>query len=79
MDAIAAGNVAVVTGAAGGIGLAVAGRLAGAGMRVCLADSDPSVVQAAASLGDGAAGFVVDVADRAAVERLAREVEAPRH
>ncbi|WP_458094827.1 SDR family NAD(P)-dependent oxidoreductase [Roseomonas sp. WA12] len=74
MDAIAVGNVAVVTGAAGGIGLAIAERLAGAGMRVVLADSSASVMQAAQSLGDRAAGFVVDVADRAAVERFACEV-----
>ena len=76
MDAIAEGNVAVVTGAAGGIGLAVAERLAGAGMRVCLVDSNPSVEQAAASLGNEAAGFVVDVADRAMMEHLAGEVKA---
>ena len=36
--AIAAGNVAVITGGASGIGLAAAKRFAGLGMKVCLAD-----------------------------------------
>ncbi len=36
--ALTEGRVAVVTGAASGIGLAVAKRFAAMGMRVCLAD-----------------------------------------
>ncbi len=36
--ALAAGRVAVITGAASGIGLAAALRLAGMGMKICLAD-----------------------------------------
>lgn len=73
MDAMAVGNVAVVTGAAGGIGLAAARRFANMGMTVCLVDRAPAVADAAAGIA-GAAGFVVDVADRAAVEALAEEV-----
>jgi NAD(P)-dependent dehydrogenase (short-subunit alcohol dehydrogenase family) len=38
MNALASGNLAVVTGAASGIGLACARRLSQRGMRVCLAD-----------------------------------------
>jgi NAD(P)-dependent dehydrogenase (short-subunit alcohol dehydrogenase family) len=74
MDAIALGNVAVITGAASGIGLAAAKRFAAAGMRVCLVDKSESVVTAAADFSGGAAAFTVDVSDRVAVEKLAREI-----
>jgi NAD(P)-dependent dehydrogenase (short-subunit alcohol dehydrogenase family) len=74
MKAISPGNVAVVTGAASGIGLATAKRLALAGMRVCLVDRTDSVTNAAAEVGALATPFVVDVADRAAVERMAESV-----
>jgi NAD(P)-dependent dehydrogenase (short-subunit alcohol dehydrogenase family) len=76
MEAISAGNVAVVTGAASGIGLAAATRLAVRGMRVCLVDRSSDVAAAAAALGAQAEGFVVDVADRAAVETLAADISA---
>ncbi len=74
MDALATGNLAVVTGAAGGIGLAVAERLVGRGMRVCLVDRTESVTERAAALGELATGFVTDVSDRAAVDTLAAEI-----
>jgi NAD(P)-dependent dehydrogenase (short-subunit alcohol dehydrogenase family) len=74
MDALAKGSTAVITGAAGGIGLAVATRLIGQGMRVVMADRAPAVMERAEALGDQAKGFVLDVSDRAAVEALAREV-----
>jgi NAD(P)-dependent dehydrogenase (short-subunit alcohol dehydrogenase family) len=74
MKAISPGNLAVVTGAASGIGLATAKRLARAGMRVCLVDRSDSVADAAVELGAMATPFVVDVADRAAVGRLSEEV-----
>ncbi|WP_213979462.1 SDR family NAD(P)-dependent oxidoreductase [Sphingomonas sp. dw_22] len=76
MDAIAPGHVAVVTGAARGIGLAAARRFAAEGMRVCLVDKAPAVAEAAAAIGPEAASFLVDVSDRAAVESLAGEVRA---
>ncbi|MBA4013613.1 MAG: short-chain dehydrogenase [Phenylobacterium sp.] len=73
--AIAPGNVAVVTGAANGIGAAAARRLAGAGMRVCLADADGARLDAVqAELGEAAIAVTLDVSDAAAVEALAREV-----
>lgn len=74
-EVIAPSNVAVVTGAASGIGLAAARRFADAGMRVCLVDVDPAVRDLAGRL-DGALGFVVDVSDRAAVQALAQTVRA---
>jgi NAD(P)-dependent dehydrogenase (short-subunit alcohol dehydrogenase family) len=72
------GRVAVVTGAASGIGLGVAQRLAGAGHAVALLDRDgPGAEAGAAELSAGgarAAAFEVDVADRAALERVFSEV-----
>ena len=74
MKAISPDNLAVVTGAASGIGLAMTKRLALAGMRICLVDWAETVSHAAAEVGALATPFIVDVADRAAVERLAEEV-----
>jgi NAD(P)-dependent dehydrogenase (short-subunit alcohol dehydrogenase family) len=75
MKAISPGNLAVITGAAGGIGLTMAKRVARAGMRVCMVDRAESVSEVAADLGALATPFLVDVADRAAVNRLAQDVQ----
>jgi NAD(P)-dependent dehydrogenase (short-subunit alcohol dehydrogenase family) len=68
------GRVAVVTGAASGIGLGLAERFAAEGMRVVLADvEEPALAKAAAELtGTGASVLpvVTDVSDRAAVDAL---------
>jgi len=74
--AIAAGKVAVVTGAASGIGRATAVRLAELGMNVCLVDREAPALEAAAAAlpGAGHAAFALDVNDRAAVEALAAQV-----
>jgi NAD(P)-dependent dehydrogenase (short-subunit alcohol dehydrogenase family) len=68
------GRVAVVTGAASGIGQGLAGRFAAEGMRVVMADvEEPALSKAAAGLaGTGASVLpvVTDVSDRAAVEAL---------
>jgi NAD(P)-dependent dehydrogenase (short-subunit alcohol dehydrogenase family) len=69
--AIAPGRVAIVTGAASGIGLAVAKRLAAEGLRVCLADRDGERLRSAVPEIDGEVfGHVTDVADFASVQGL---------
>ncbi len=67
-----AGKVAVVTGAASGIGSAMATAFAQRGMRVAVADRDHDrAVEVAASLaGDTAIAVSVDVADPASVDAL---------
>jgi NAD(P)-dependent dehydrogenase (short-subunit alcohol dehydrogenase family) len=69
-----AGKVAVVTGGASGIGLAMARRFGAEGMRVVLADiEEPALFGAVGELaGEGLAvvGVLTDVADHAAVQNL---------
>ncbi|MEQ8660673.1 MAG: SDR family NAD(P)-dependent oxidoreductase, partial [Gammaproteobacteria bacterium] len=69
------GKVAVITGGASGIGLAVARALGAAGARLVLADIEqPALDNAVAALGDtgtAAIGVVTDVASRDAVDNLA--------
>lgn len=68
------GQVAVVTGGAQGIGLAVARRLAAAGARCLIWDMDGALAaQAAADLGAGAAGRALDVTDPDAVAAAAAD------
>lgn len=66
------GSVAVVTGAASGIGKAIAEKLREAGARaVVVSDIDgDGADQVAASLGDGAMAVRTDVADEASVQEL---------
>lgn len=67
-----AGQVAVVTGGAQGIGLAVARELHRGGAQVCLWDMDAGLAAASAeALGAGAEGAAVDVTDAGAVAALA--------
>ena len=72
------GRVAVVTGAASGIGFALAERAAREGMKVVLCDIEDVALQAAAaklrSGGYPAQPRKLDVTDAAAVEALASEV-----
>jgi 2-hydroxycyclohexanecarboxyl-CoA dehydrogenase len=72
------GRVAVVTGAASGIGLGVANRLAADGAAVALLDRDGAgVTKAAEALtgqGHTAVGHEADVADRSALERVFADV-----
>ena len=71
-----AGQVAVVTGGAQGIGLAVAQALAKAGAKIALWDADgPLAGKAAGELGSDAAGFAVDVTDEAAIAAALTDTE----
>lgn len=72
---IAPGNVAVITGGASGIGLAVAEALIGAGMRVVLADIDAPKLRAVegrlTEAGASVATMVCDTTAEADVDALA--------
>jgi NAD(P)-dependent dehydrogenase (short-subunit alcohol dehydrogenase family) len=76
------GKVAVLTGAATGIGRALASRLADEGATLCLADINVDALEETArtlkSRGAQVSTHVVNVADGARVETFAREV-AERH
>lgn len=70
-----AGKVAVVTGAASGLGLAMARRFASEGASVVLADVDEGALAVAVKLVAGPAGAMAvptDVSDPGAVDELAR-------
>jgi len=70
------GQVAVVTGAASGIGLGIAKAMAGRGLSVVLADvEEGALAQAAKVVGDRGVptlGVTTDVSDAAQVDELAR-------
>lgn len=70
------GRVAIVTGAAQGLGASIARTLAAAGAQVVLADANADVLQLAQRLSDGGTGslgVVADVSVEAHWERLLRE------
>lgn len=73
-----AGQVALVTGASRGIGLAIASELAAAGARVVVLDLAEEEAQAAAAglPGSGHTGYLCDVTDSTALEAVVEAVEA---
>jgi NAD(P)-dependent dehydrogenase (short-subunit alcohol dehydrogenase family) len=79
VDLQIAGEVAVVAGAARGIGRAVAEAFAAEGVHVALLDRDPAVTATAAEVarrGVRTLPLALDVTDLPAVERAAAEVNA---
>lgn len=68
------GEVAFVTGAAGGMGFETARAFAACGARVVLADRDADGVRRAAAEIPGARGVALDVADEEQVARVVDEV-----
>jgi NAD(P)-dependent dehydrogenase (short-subunit alcohol dehydrogenase family) len=75
--ALAANRVAVVTGAASGIGLAASAKFAALGMKVCMADANSDAletaaakVRATAAKPDDVRSFTVDVSNLEDVQRL---------
>ena len=71
------GKTAIVTGAARGIGRAIAARLIESGARVWLWDIDlAEATQAASELGDGAQPLQVNVTDTKSIENAVQTVTA---
>lgn len=69
---IGPGRVAVVTGAASGIGLALCGRFAGEGMRIVMADiEEPALTEAAAGLASTGAEVLAVRTDVSRFEEVA--------
>jgi NAD(P)-dependent dehydrogenase (short-subunit alcohol dehydrogenase family) len=74
---VAAMRSAVVTGAGGGLGGAIAAELAGRGFTVWVTDVDTAAAErAAAEIGGGARGAALDVRDEAACRALVAAVIA---
>ena len=77
MSGFGNGQVALVTGAAGSMGLATASMLAAEGYRVAMADLPGAKLDAAATgIGAHARGFGFDVSDPAAAEAAFHKIES---
>lgn len=72
-----AGRVAIVTGAASGMGRATALLLAREGAKVAVTDLDPAACKAVgAEAGDGAHAFALDVSDGEAIKHVVADIAA---
>ena len=67
-------KVAIVTGAAKGIGFATAKRFAQEGAKVMIADVNSDAVKAAMDLIPGSEAYVVNVTDRASIEAAVDQI-----
>ncbi|MFO0992074.1 MAG: L-iditol 2-dehydrogenase [Hyphomicrobiales bacterium] len=69
------GKVAVVTGGARGIGLAIARGLAAEGARICIADIDKAAPEAASALGRDCFSCRLDVTRLESIDAMVAEVK----
>jgi NAD(P)-dependent dehydrogenase (short-subunit alcohol dehydrogenase family) len=76
MSGLLDGKVAIVTGAAKGLGHAIARKLSDAGATVVLSDLDEAAVSSAAAGLAGCASAVCDVRDEAQVQKLVADAVA---
>ena len=67
-------KVAIITGAAKGIGFATAQRFAQEGAKVMIADVNADAVQAAAAQISGAQAYVVNVTDRGSIQAAVDQI-----
>ena len=67
-------KVAIITGAAKGIGFATAKRFAQEGAKVMIADVNPDAVKAAVDLIPGSEAYVMNVTDRASIEAAVDQI-----
>jgi 3-oxoacyl-[acyl-carrier protein] reductase len=69
------GQVAIITGAASGLGLAIAKKLHADGVRVAMLDLNQDAVQAASQeVGENAAAFPVDITDEAQADSCIAQI-----
>src|SRR5678816_1550508 len=68
-------QVAIITGAASGLGLAIAKKLHAAGARVAMLDLNKEAVQAASlQVGENASPFPADITDEAQVRNCIAQI-----
>jgi len=67
-------KVAIITGAAKGIGFATAQRFAQEGAKVIIADVNPDAVKAASAQISGAESHVMNVTDRASIQAVVDQI-----